>query len=444
VKLPPGPRGLPLIGSAHEFFRDQTGFLQRTARAYGDISSFRLGPQQVILINHPDLVREVLVTRQRSFKKGRGLERARRLLGDGLLTSEGELHVRQRRLAQPAFHRDRIASYARTMVEYAARAVDRWPDGGSIDVAEELGAIAMAITGKTLFDHDVEQEVPDVGAALTLVMDIFWRAMLPFSELLERLPLSSARRFDAARRRLDEIIYGIIRERRRSGRDHGDLLSMLLLAQEDGAGMSDEQLRDEVLTILLAGHETTALALTWTLYLLSQHPDISGRVRREVSEAIGARPASVEDVAKLEYLRMVIAEAMRLYPPAWIVARRALEELELGGYRLPRRALVFASQYLLHRDPRFFPDPERFDPERWRPEAEATRPKFAYFPFGGGARVCVGESFAWMEAVLVLATIVQRRQWELVPGHPVDIKPSITLRAKHGMKMIVRSDRRLG
>lgn len=440
ARLAPGPRGFPLVGCAPQFFRDQTGFLTRTARRYGDISAFRLGAERVFLINHPDLIRHVLVTRQKAFKKGRGLERARVVLGDGLLTSEGEFHLRQRRLAQPAFHRTRIASCADTMVTLARERIGTWQEGLVVDVAQELSALTMAIAGRTLFGHDVTGEESEVGEALTMFLDLFWRATLPFSEWLDRLPLPSVRRFRDARRRLDRVIYGMIEERRRDGTDRGDLLSMLLLAQDevDGTGMSDEQLRDEVLTIFLAGHETTAVAVTWTLYLLSQHPDAAAGVRAEIDRVLGREPATVDVVPSLEGVRRAVAESMRLYPPAWLVARRALEDIELGGVPVPARAMVFMSQYVTHRDARFWPGPGRFDPARWTPEAEAGRPRFAYFPFGGGSRLCIGEPFAWMESVLLVATILQRWRLELVPGYPVALKPTITLRPRHGMRMVMR------
>jgi cytochrome P450 len=440
ARLAPGPRGLPLVGCAPQFFRGQTAFLARTARTFGDVASFRLGRERIVLINHPELIGEVLVTRQWSFKKGRGLERARVLLGDGLLTSEGEFHLRQRRLAQPAFHRKRIASYADTMVAHTVERVGRWREGLVVDVAQEMSALTMGIAGWTLFRHDVSGEASEVGHALTTFLELFWRAALPFSERLDRFPLPHVRRFRDARARLDRVISRMIEERRCEGADRGDLLSMLLLAQDeaDGTGMTDTQLRDEVLTIFLAGHETTALAVTWTLYLLWLHPEVERRLRAEVDGALRGEPATAESLPALAYVRMVVAEAMRLFPPAWLLARRALEELELGGWLVPARAMVFMSQYVTHRDARLYPDPERFDPGRWTPEAEAARPKFAYFPFGGGSRQCIGESFAWMEAVLLVATIVQRWRLELVPGHPVALKPSVTLRPKHGMRMIVR------
>ena len=371
--------------------------------------------------------------------KGRGLQRAKRLLGEGLLTSENPLHTRQRRLAQPAFHKQRIASYASLMVDYAERHQrERWKDGQTLDVSQEMMHLTLAIVGKTLFDTDTEREAEEVRAALSATMVSFTRFLMPFAELLDHLPLPSTRRFQEARSRLDTIIYRMIDERRKSGADRGDLLSMLLMAQDeegDGGGMTDEQLRDEAMTIFLAGHETTANALTWTWYLLSQHPEVETRLHEEVDSVLAGRRPTVEDLPRLSYTEMVLAEAMRLYPPAWVLGRRALKDYEVGGYRVPAGSLVIMSQYVTHRDERFFPDPLRFDPERWTPEAKAARPQFSYFPFGGGPRRCIGDGFAWMEGILVIATLAQSWRMRLVPGHPVELRPVVTLRPKHGMRM---------
>lgn len=436
--LPPGPKRKLFGGNFLAFRRDPLNYLQNLAREYGDIVSFRMGPQDVVFLNHPDYVKDVLVTHNHSFKKGRALQRAKRLLGEGLLTSEGEFHRRQRRLAQPAFHRQRVASYARSMVAYAAQTSERWQDGETRDISEEMMRLTLAIVGKTLFDADVERDARDVGEALTAIMDLFNMMLLPFAELLEKLPLPQKRRFEKAKGQLDAIIYRLIEERRRSGEDHGDLLSMLLLAQDEeerSGGMTDEQVRDEALTIFLAGHETTANALTWTWYLLSQHPEIEARLHEELDAVLEGRLPEFNDVAHLRYTEMVLAESMRLFPPAWAIGRLSLEDYEVGGYRLPAGSLVLLSQYVMHRDARYFPEPERFDPSRWLPEARETRPQYAYFPFGGGVRRCIGEGFAWMEGVLLLAALAQRWRLRLVPNHPVKTNPIITLRPRHGMLM---------
>jgi cytochrome P450 len=327
------------------------------------------------------------------------------------------------------------------MGEYAARTGDRWKAGETRDIADDMMRLTLAVVGKTLFSADVESEAAEIGVALTNILKMFDMMMLPFSEFFEKLPLPSIRRFERSRDTLDTIIYRMIAERRASGRDHGDLLSMLLLAQDEEAGagedvqMTDKQVRDEALTLFLAGHETTANALTWTWYLLSQNPDCEARLHAETDQVLQGRTPGFDDFPNLRYTEMVLAESMRLYPPAWGVGRMALHAFELAGIEIPAKAICIMSPYVMHRDKRYYPDPDRFDPERWTPEARQSRPKFAYFPFGGGARVCIGERFAWLEGVLILATIAQRWKLRLQPGHPVDILPLITLRTKHGMRM---------
>lgn len=421
-----------------EMSRNPLAPLIAMQRDYGDIVHYQIGPQHLYLFSDPELIRDVLVTNQKNFTKSRGLERARRLLGNGLLTSEGEFHLRQRRLAQPAFHRQRIASYATTMTSYADRTRSSWRDGSTVDMHIEMMRLTLAIVAKTLFDADVDDEAAEIGEALTAAFHSFNFAILPFTELLEKLPLPHVRRFNAARDTLDRTIYRMIDERRKAKDDRGDLLSMLLLATDtegDGSGMDDLQLRDEALTIFLAGHETTANALTWTWYLLSRHPDVESRMHYEIDSALMGRDATFEDLPALPYTRMVLAESMRLYPPAWAIGRRAIEPFDARGYTVPARSVVLMSQYIVHRDARYFPDPERFDPERWTPEGQASRPKFSYFPFGGGTRVCIGEQFAWMEGILLVATLAQKWKMRLEPGHPVDVQPLITLRPKYGMRM---------
>ena len=439
-RYPPGPRQVFPLAGLFEYRRGPLPYLQKLARQFGDVTYFRLGPQPAFFLNHPDYIKKVLVTSNQSFMKGLALQRAKRLVGEGLLTSEGEIHRRQRRLAQPAFHRARIASYAEIMAGYAAQTSERWRDGETLDISEEMMRLTLGIVGKTLFDADVVSDAKDVGEAMTVIVDLFNIITIPFFELVEKFPVPQLRRFDRAKGRLDSIIYRLIEERRRSRVDRGDLLSMLLLAQDiegDGGHMSDAQLRDEVMTIFLAGHETTANALTWTWYLLSQNPDAETKLHAEVDEVLGGHSPSFENVSQLRYTEMVLAESMRLFPPAWAVGRLALDDVEIGGYVVPKRSLVLMSQFVMHRDARFFPDPERFEPERWTEAARESRPQFAYFPFGGGPRRCIGEGFAWMEGILVLAALAQQWRMRLVPDHPVALKPAITLRPKHGMRMIV-------
>ena len=414
------------------------------AREYGDLPYFRLGPNHVFLVNHPDLVREILVTNQANFTKSRALQRARILLGEGLLTSEGQFHLRQRRLVQPAFHRERLAAYAAVMSEYGVRLRDRWRAGATVDVSSEMMRLTLAVVGKALFSADVEAEAPEIGDALTTVLKMFRMLMMPFSEYIEKLPLPSLRRFDKARARLDQTIYGLIQQRRRSGEDAGDLLSMLLLAHDeeaDGSGMTDTQVRDEALTLFLAGHETTANALTWTWYLLSQNPECETRLHQEIDTVLQGRAPEMSDLPQLRYTEMVFAEAMRLYPPAWAIGRMAKAPFELGGTKIAAKSICIVSPYVMQRDPRWFPDPERYDPERWTAEAREARPKFSYFPFGGGARVCIGERFAWMEGVILIAAIAQKWKLRLAAGQRVEPLPLITLRTKYGMRMMVEARR---
>ncbi len=435
----PGPRNLPLVGQLPAFRRRPLAFLQKMAREYGDIAYFKLGPQHAFLLSHPEHIREVLVTRQSNFTKSRALQRARLLLGEGLLTAEGQFHLRQRRLAQPAFHRERLAGYAAVMSRCALKTRDRWQDGATLEVSDEMMRLTMAVVGRTLFSADVEAGAREIGEAMTAVLEMFNMLLLPFSEYLEKLPLPSNRRFERARETLDGIIYGMIRERRAGGEDRGDLLSMLLLAQDEegGGGMTDQQVRDESLTLFLAGHETTANALTWTWYLLSQNPECEAKLHAELDRVLEGRAPGFYDVPGLTYTEMVVAEAMRLYPPAWAIGRKAIEAFEIGGLELPAGSICILSPYVTQRDPRWFAEPDRFDPERWTAEAKEARPKFSYFPFGGGARVCIGERFAWMEGVLLLATLAQKWRLRLAEGHKVEAKPLITLRTRYGMRMVV-------
>jgi cytochrome P450 len=438
-RLPPGPRPLFATSNILAMRRDRCGFLSKLAQ-YGDLVYFKLGPQLVFLLNHPDYIRDVLVTHNKNFMKGDGLQRAKRLLGEGLLTSEGELHLRQRRLMQPAFHRQQIAGYAATMVEYAARMRDGWKEGETLDLSREMTHLTLAVASKTFFDADVVSEANEIGDSFNEVLSLLHFLALPFSQLLEKLPLPVVRRFQSARERLDAKIFRMIDERRRNGGERGDLLSILIRARDeegDGTGMSDEQLRDEMMTIFFAGHETTANALTWTWYLLSQNPAVEAKLHQEIGEVLGGRLPTAGDYPNLRYTEMVFAESMRLYPPALATGRRALNDYQINEYLIPAGSNLLMSQYLMHRNEKYFPDPLKFDPERWRPEARESRPKFSYFPFGGGPRLCIGEHFAWMEGVLIIATMAQRWKMRLVEGHPVEPHPTMTLRPKYGMKMIV-------
>ena len=436
ARLPPGPRG-PLIGGLINPGRDPLAFLTRLARTYGDVAYFRLGSERAFFINHPQHIRDVLVTHDRNFTKSRGLERAKKLLGEGLLTSEGAAHMRQRRLLQPAFHRDRIDAYASVMVEHADRMRRRWTAGAHMDVSREMMRLTLSIVGKTLFDSDVESKADEIGTAVTRVLETFWLTLLPFPDFIEKLPLPMIRRSRAGRAKLDRLIYALIAERRAAGHDRGDLLSMLLMAQdeEDGSGLTDRQVRDEAMTLILAGHETTANALAWTWYLVSQSLGVETRLHEEIDRVLQGRLPGAADLGALPFVEQVVTESMRLYPPAWVVGRRALAEYAIGEFVVPARSVVFMSPYVMQRDPRYYPDADRFLPERWTPDFKAALPKFAYFPFGGGPRQCIGEPFARMELALLVATIAQRWRLRLVPDQSVVPRPLITLRPKHGINM---------
>jgi cytochrome P450 len=443
---PPGPKRIPFLGHLTKFRRDPLKLLLDSARAHGDVVHLRFGPQDIYLLNHPDYIRDVLVTNSRNFVKSRGLEMAKKFLGESLLTSEGAYHRRQRRLAQPAFHRQRVNAYAAVMVEHAARTCNRWEPGETVDISQEMMRLTLGIVGKTLFDADVESEASEIGKALTSVMQLFERITNPFAGLLDKLPLPSNVRWLNAKQRLDSTIHRIIDEHRASGVDRGDLLSMLMAAQDeegDGGMMTDAQLRDEAMTLFVAGHETTANALTWTWYLLSQHPDVEARMHAEINSVLDGRTPIADDVVKLRYTEMVFAESMRLYPPAWTLGRRVLSDYTVGGYVLPEGSIVLMSPWVTHHDARYFPEPFKFDPERWTPEARESRPKFSYFPFGGGPRVCIGEQFAWMEGVLLVATIAQQWKMCLAPDQIIEPKPMITLRPRYGMRMMVEATARV-
>ncbi|MFL6285958.1 MAG: cytochrome P450 [Pyrinomonadaceae bacterium] len=436
---PPGPKGNPFFGRhVNASRRDPLNFMLGLAREYGDLSTFRVGRERVYFVNSPDGVRDVLVNHYDNFLKGRGRTRTRQLVGQGLLLSEGDLHRRQRRLAQPAFHRQRIAAYADEMGAAAARFSGRWQDGETKDIWPEMLRLTLGIVGRTLFSADVESETDEVGRALKDVMVRFHAFKLPGSDMLDRLSLPRMARVRRGERRLRALVLGLIEERRRAGRDHGDLLSMLMLAEGEGGGeaMTPEQVWQEALTIFIGGFDTIATTLMWTFYALSRNPEAEGRLHTELDSVLeGGRAATFEDLKRLQYTERVLCEAMRLYPPTWRLMRRALRDFPVGGYRIPSGALVVVCQYAMHRDPRFFPDPETFDPERWTADARAARPQFSFFPFGGGPRRCLGEPFAMTEGVLLLATLARLWRMRLVEGHKIEMLPQHLLRSKWGMRM---------
>lgn len=441
----PGPRGMPLVGSLFAYARDPLGFLSATATVYGAISQFKVGPAHVYVLNHPDYIYEVLVAQRDRFVKERtDIKILARFLGRGLLTSEDPFHKRQRKLVQPAFHIHRIQSYAQTMVHHTDSMMQEWRSGETRRIDYDMTKLTLRIVAKTLFNVDVgttsDGVVERVNAALTELLDIAIQQIKRGIAVPEWLPLAINTRHQRAKAVLDALVLEIIRERRASREDRGDLLSMLLLAQDDadGTGMTDEHVRDEVMTLFLAGHETTANALTWTWYVLSQHPDVATSLVAELDRVLGGRLPTCADLPSLAYAAMVIKESMRLYPPAWSLnGRQALNDIIIDGYRIAQGSTVIISPYVMHRNPQYFPNPERFDPDRFLPEHEEQRAKFAYLPFGGGERVCIGNSFAMMEACLILATIAQQYRVQLDPKQIVEPEPLITLRPKHGMRMHV-------
>ncbi|HVY55955.1 MAG TPA: cytochrome P450, partial [Thermodesulfobacteriota bacterium] len=437
---PPGPKGLPYIGSLLDYFSDPLGFLTRIAEEYGDIVYFRLGSRRIYLLNNPDHIKDVLVTHNRNFTKSRVLDRAKFVLGQGLLTSEGDQHLRQRRIIQPVFHYKRIKTYGDVMAHFGSRTGEGWRDGDTVDIHREMSRLTLSVVSKTLFDADVESESDEIVGALNDLVKLFPRFLFPFSELLDYLPLPGNKKGTEAVKRLDSIIYRLIEERRTGAGSKDDLLSMLLEATDeegDGKGMSDTQVRDEAITLFLAGQETMANSLTWTWYLLSQNPIAESKLHDEIDTVLRGRPPSTDDLGKLHYTHCVFKEALRIYPAAWTLARRAVTDYEAAGYTIPAGSDIYMSQYVIHRDARFFPNPLEFRPERWDTEDDQGLPKFAYFPFGGGPRRCIGEPFAWMEGVLLLASIASRWKMRLVPGHKVVPDALITIRPKYGMKMIV-------
>jgi cytochrome P450 len=439
-QTPPGPKGNFLTGSLQAFAADPPQFLVRTAYEYGDISFFRLAHYPIYFLSHPDYVREVLVSKGTSFEKG-DLDRRilGKFLGNGLLTSEGSFHKRQRRLAQPAFHHKRIQAYADVMVHYAEDMLAGWQSGQTRQTDDDMMRLTMFIVSKTLFDADVSEAAETAGQAINDLQTVsnadYRRAFL----IPDWIPTRNNRKRHQATAGLDGIIERIIAERRGTDEDKGDLLSMLMLAQdEDGSKMTDQQLRDEVVTLFSAGHETTSNVMTWLWYLLSQHPEIEAKLHEELDRVLAGRAPTLADLQALPYALMIIKETMRLYPPAWILnGRTAVEDVEIGGYLIPKGSRVFISPYVMHRLPQYFPNPEQFDPERWHPEREAALPKYAYIPFGGGSRVCIGNSFALMEAHLLLATIAQKYRLSLLPGQKIVPAALITMSPEFGLKMRV-------
>ena len=436
--LPPkGPKVPWPFGVSPMNRSNPLGLLEGWAREYGDIFRWRTLHFFVVFVNHPDLVEKVLVSESRNYMKGRGLQANRELFGNGLLTSEGDSWLRQRRLMQPAFHRERIAAYADTMIEQGRRLAESWRGGETRDVHADLMRATLEIAATTLFGTSVsDSDAAQISGALNTLMSLNSspRRLFP---LLRALPTRANRSYTRAVRQLDKVVYALIARRRAElGENDTDLLSMLLTARdEDGSRMTDLQLRDESVTLLLAGHETTALALSWTLYLLAQNPDVADQLAAEMDAVLAGRAPTLDDVPRLVFTAKILKESMRLYPPAWGVVRMCPAACSLGGYRIPKRASVILSQWVMHRDPRYFPEPTRFHPARWTDSFERDLPRFAYFPFGGGPRLCIGAAFATMEATLVLAILARRFRFHVDPTCEVVPQPSITLRPKNGLRL---------
>ncbi len=442
-RYPPGlSRNLPFY-MASRFFRPGNPILlfEHLVRTYGRVSHYKLGWNHIVFINDAEMIREILINQPQNFIKERTQRRMKILLGEGLITSDGEIHKRQRRIAAPAFHRQRIQAYGAIMVERAAAMREEWRPGQQIDAAAEMMRLTLQIVAKTLFNTDVTRDVQRINDEVNAIMNLYnFLIALPKAERMLHLPIPGLMRFRRARKRLDAVVHRIIEQHRTDGVDRGDLLSMLMAARDeeaDHSGMTDEQLRDEVLTIFLAGYETVANALAWTWLLLGQNPAAEARMHQEIDQVLAGRLPTLQDLPQLRYTEMVLAESMRLYPPAWAMGRQATRDIRLGPYHLPAGTYLFFSQYIMQRSPEYFPEPLRFDPERFTPEQKATRPRFAYFPFGGGNRQCIGESFAWMEGVLILATIAQRWKLRLLPNQPVGVQPKITLRPKYPIRVLL-------
>jgi cytochrome P450 len=422
-----------------EFNRDTLGFIER-CRDYGDVVRLRFLYLTVHFLYNPDDIEYVLSTNAKNFIKSRSLRSPffQRLVGNGLLTSEGEEWKRQRRLAQPAFHRQRISAYGDVMVEYATRMISSWRHGEQRDIHRDMMRLTLEIVVKTLFNADVSGDADKVGQVLSKMVKPFASQATLKWIFDNRLPTPDHRRFNQAAKEIDEIVYRIIAERRASSRDQGDLLSMLLAAHdEDGSQMTNRQLRDEVMTLFLAGHETTALTLSWAWYLLAQNPEVEKKFHSELDEVLQGRRPTMADMSNLKYAEMIAKESMRLYPPAYGVGRETIDECEIGGYRVRAKSQVFMFQWATQRDSRFFEDPQRFRPERWTDDFSNALSKYAYFPFGGGPRLCIGNYFAMMEVVLLLATIGQRFKFSLLPDHSVSLLPTMSLRPRDGIRVTV-------
>ncbi|MBU6399874.1 MAG: cytochrome P450 [Verrucomicrobia bacterium] len=443
IPSPAGPRGSLLLGNLAEFGKHPLGFLERCAREFGDFVPLRFLHRPVVLLNHPALIEAVLAGPHRQFRKTIGYRTPfmRRLFGQGLLTSDGDFWTRQRRLAQPAFHRERIAGYGGVIAQYTREMLSGWQTGAVRDVHDDVLKLTTRVVVKTLFNAEVPPSIRQLGEASAVVLEQFTRQWSAWRLLWAWFPTAGTRRFEGVMRELDAFIFDLIREGRDTRQDHGDLLSMLLkVRDESGNGMSDRQLRDELVTLMVAGLDTTALAVSWALLLLAQHPESQRRLRVEIHRVVGGRTPGVADLPQLPYTEAVLKESMRLYPPAWLVGREAVEDGEIGGHFIKRGTSLVMSQWLMHRDARYHAEPAAFRPERWLEPACQHLPKFAFFPFGGGPRICIGNSFAMLEATIALVSILQSWQINCEPDYTVEPWPSITLQTRGGIWLKVERD----
>jgi cytochrome P450 len=443
--VPPGPKGLPLVGMALTLRRDPLEGMRAIAREYGDIVRFHVMGQERILVNRPDWINQVLVIQHSKFHKSELTRRVTvRMLGQGLLISEGEFWRRQRRLAQPAFHRGRVNDYAAAMLELTESHLERWRDGEERNIGQEMTALTLAIAVRTLFGSTLPEQARGVGRAMTFLMRYSLRRQrMPF-RIPETWPTPNNLRANRELEFIDSLVYRIISERQAEGNanHHNDLLALLMGAMdEDGTQMTPQQLHDETMTLFLAGHETTAQMLTWTWYALSQNPAVQTRLEEELSSVLGERQMETADLPRLPYLQAVMNEVLRLYPPAYIMAREVIEPCEIGGYTFRPKVTIIFSQWVMQRDPRFYDDPERFRPERWLDGLADRLPQGAYFPFGDGPRRCIGQGFAMLEAAVVISTLARRFRFHLVPGRPVIPEPLVTLRPRHGIQMTLDARR---
>jgi len=443
---PPGPKGHWLLGSLREFRQDMLAFYLRIAREYGDVVAFRLGPRKLVLLNDPESIEQVLVRERSNFIKHYAFRLLRPTLGNGLVVSEGDFSLRQRRLMQPAFSRQSIESFAPVIVDYTARMLDTWQSGSTRDLHADMMKLAMSIVSKALLGVDTCDRATVVSRSFDVVMQDFSDRLLSAFPPPFWLPVPRNLHLKRHVRMLDDVILDIIRQRRADQAETGDLLSMLVQAREDATkgGMTDKQLRDEVMTLFLAGHETTALTLSWTWYVLATHPEVESKLLAELETVLAGRLPTAADVPRLTYTERVIGESLRLYPPVYFFGREALQDLTIGGYAIAKGTSVLISQYVTQRDPRYFERPDEFDPDRWKDGLFNRPPNHTYFPFGGGPRICIGNLLAMLEAVLIVATIMPRFRFELAPEPPVVAWPSITLRPRHGIHAVVRTRQRSG